>query len=162
MDSDTRYLLAVQLTKGRDVSDDRSIFKKAKELSQNQPREVVTDGLQSYREAFKKESFTLREPRVKHIILENLGEKPNNNLVERLHGTFKDRIKVMRGMKRFERAEELSEGYRIYYNFVKPHLSLNGKTPAEASGLLRENGDNRWLGRSLGLRSKKNLTPLST
>ena len=162
MDSDTRYLLAVQLTKGRDVSDARSIFKKDKESSQNQPREVVTDGLQSYREAFKKEFSTLRGPRVKHIRLANLGEKPNNNLVERLHGTFKDRIKVMRGMKRFERTEELSEGYRIYYDFVKPHLFLNGKTPAEASGLLRENGGNRWLGRSLGLRSKRNLTPLST
>jgi len=35
-------------------------------------------------------------------------------------------------------------GYRIYYNFIRPHMSLNGKTPAEASGLDLELGENKW------------------
>lgn len=29
----------------------------------------------------------------------------------------------------------LAEGQRIQYNFVKPHMALEGKTPAEAAGL---------------------------
>lgn len=27
----------------------------------------------------------------------------------------------------------LAEGQRLHYNFVKPHASLNGKTPAQAA-----------------------------
>ena len=38
----------------------------------------------------------------------------------------------------------LAEGNRIQYNFVKPHMALEGKTPAEASGI-RVEGTNRWL-----------------
>jgi hypothetical protein len=27
------------------------------------------------------------------------------------------------------------EGNRIYYNFIRPHMGLNGKTPAEVAGI---------------------------
>jgi len=36
------------------------------------------------------------------------------------------------------------EGHRLYYNFIKPHESLNGKTPSEAAGFTIA-GDNKWL-----------------
>lgn len=29
----------------------------------------------------------------------------------------------------------IAEGQRIQYNFVKPHMALDGKTPANAAGL---------------------------
>ena len=29
----------------------------------------------------------------------------------------------------------IAEGQRIYYNFVKPHQALGGKTPAEKVGI---------------------------
>ena len=29
----------------------------------------------------------------------------------------------------------IAEGQRIHYNFVKPHIGLEGKTPAEISGV---------------------------
>jgi transposase InsO family protein len=41
----------------------------------------------------------------------------------------------MRGLKGDMTAEEIMNGFRTYYNFVRPYQSLNGKTPAEASGL---------------------------
>ena len=34
---------------------------------------------------------------------------------------------------------------QIYYNFVRPHQGLNGKTPAEMAGVGIE-GENKWLG----------------
>lgn len=37
------------------------------------------------------------------------------------------------------------EGFRTYYNFIRPHMSLEGRTPAEASGLDLELEENRWL-----------------
>ena len=53
--------------------------------------------------------------------------------VERLKGTLRERVKVQRGWKNPKSA--ISEGQRIYYNFIKPHQALNGKTPAEKSNI---------------------------
>ena len=38
----------------------------------------------------------------------------------------------------------LAEGARIHYNFVKPHMALDGQTPAEAAGI-RIEGKDKWL-----------------
>ena len=51
----------------------------------------------------------------------------------------------MRGMKGDETAEELIEGFRTYYNFIRPHMSLDGKTPAKASELNLDLKENKWL-----------------
>jgi hypothetical protein len=69
--------------------------------------------------------------------------RETNNLVERLHGTLKDRTKPMRGLKSFESTKALLEGYAIHYNFVRPHQSLGGKTPAQAS---RTDAPSSWKG----------------
>jgi hypothetical protein len=65
----------------------------------------------------------------------------NNNRVERLNGTLRERVKVTRGWKTGK--TPIAEGQRIHYNFVKPHMGLEGKTPAEASGIGIE-GQNTW------------------
>ena len=36
------------------------------------------------------------------------------------------------------------EGHHLYYNFIKPHESLDGKTPSEEAGITIE-GNNKWL-----------------
>jgi len=41
--------------------------------------------------------------------------------------------------------ERITEGQRIDYNFVKPHMGLEGKTPADASGIKLEGNNNRWM-----------------
>jgi hypothetical protein len=38
----------------------------------------------------------------------------------------------------------MMDGLRIYYNFIRPHMALDGKTPAEASGITVK-GKNKWL-----------------
>jgi hypothetical protein len=38
----------------------------------------------------------------------------------------------------------LAEGQRIQYNFVKPHMALNGETPAKKAGIEIEN-KNKWM-----------------
>jgi hypothetical protein len=50
-----------------------------------------------------------------------------------LNGTLRERVKVQRGWKAHRSA--IAEGQRIYYNFVKPHQALEGKTPAETAGI---------------------------
>lgn len=38
----------------------------------------------------------------------------------------------------------LAEGQRIHYNFVKPHMALEGQTPAQVAGIGVQ-GENKWL-----------------
>jgi transposase InsO family protein len=57
----------------------------------------------------------------------------NNNRIERLNGTLRERVKVQRRWKSME--TPLAEGQRIHYNFVKPHQALEGMTPAQRAGI---------------------------
>ena len=36
------------------------------------------------------------------------------------------------------------DGFQNYYNFICPHMGLNGKTPAEVSGIRLDLQGNRW------------------
>ncbi len=41
---------------------------------------------------------------------------------------------------------EISTSQALHYNLIKPHLGLNGLTPAEAAGPEVLSAGNRWLG----------------
>ncbi len=49
----------------------------------------------------------------------------------------------MGGLKSME--TPIFEGNRIYYNFIRLHEGLDGRTPADAAGIGIE-GENKWLG----------------
>jgi len=121
------------------------LFQKAKETAKQDPEFIVSDGLPADIKVFKKEFYTLKKPRVQHIRKPRFTDHTNNNIVERLNGTIREREKVMRSMKSDDTADELMEGFRTYYNFIRPHQSLEGKTPAEVSGLDLDLGENKWL-----------------
>lgn len=70
-----------------------------------------------------------------HIQSGGIRAEINNNLIERLHGTIKDRTKVMRGLANRETAKMVMAGWQVHYNFFRPHQALKGKTPAEAAGV---------------------------
>ena len=38
----------------------------------------------------------------------------------------------------------LAEGQRIQYNFVRPHMALEGQTPAQVAGV-GVNANNKWM-----------------
>jgi putative transposase len=48
----------------------------------------------------------------------------------------------MQGLKK--RDTSILTGYQISHNYVRPHEGLDGKTPAEASGI-RVEGKNKWI-----------------
>ncbi|HDM60208.1 MAG TPA: hypothetical protein ENF96_00955 [Archaeoglobus veneficus] len=79
----------------------------------------------------------------KHISNVRWRGQLNNNLVERFHGTVRDREKVMRGLK-IENTPIIN-GHMIYYNFIRPHMSLDGRTPAEEAKIDLNLGNNKWL-----------------
>lgn len=130
MDSKTRFILGSHVSLSRNAGDATALFKDAKRNAGGQiPRVIVTDGLASYPQARDK-VFGLR---TKHIVTGSVADDENNNLIERLNGTVRERTKVMRGMKSRKTAEELLEGWTTHYNYFRPHESLGGKTPSEAA-----------------------------
>ena len=40
----------------------------------------------------------------------------------------------MRGLDNSEAAQELVDAMRIHYNFIRPHQTIGGQTPAQAAG----------------------------
>jgi transposase-like protein len=105
---------------------------------------IITDGLQSYNDAFKKAFFTQKAARTEHVRVPNIRNRSNNNMVERLHGTIRQRNKVMRGLDDEQTAQTMMDGLRIYYNFIRPHSALNGKTPAQKAQIDADSKQN-WL-----------------
>ena len=98
--------------------------------------------MHSYSEAYRKEFWCVkRRDRTLHIRHIHLQGDMNNNKMERLNGEFRDREKVVRGIKKEDTA--IIDGYQIYHNYVRPHMGLNGKTPAEACGIDVQ-GENKW------------------
>ena len=61
--------------------------------------------------------------------LELCNKLANNNIQERLNGEFRDREKVFRGLKKVD--SPAIDGIKLYHNFIRPHMGLNGDTPAD-------------------------------
>ena len=102
----------------------------------------ITDGLESYHTAYKKEFWTVKRlNRTLHIRHIHLQGDMNNNKMERLNGEFRDREKVMRGVKKKDSV--IFDGYQLFHNYIRPHMGLNGKTPSEKCGIEIQ-GENKW------------------
>jgi transposase-like protein len=145
LDHETRFLIASEVTKHRNIEDARKVFQEAKQIANGQtPDFIITDKLPAYKQAVTKEFYTMKKPRVQHVKLKNIREGTNNNIVERLHGTIKERTKVMRGLDTDETAQRMMDANRIYYNYLRPHSALDGKTPAEKAGIDLQLEGNKW------------------
>lgn len=146
MDSETRYLLACRVTKTKFTEDARKPLRDAKKRTNKRPDAVVTDGLQSYREAIKKEFYdrhaNIQNP---HFRLKSFEIRPNNNIVERLNNTYRERLKIMRGLSKIDGGNDFAEAMRVYYNYLRPHQALDGLTPSQVAGIPINLDGNRWL-----------------
>ena len=141
MDTETKFLVSKKVTDRRRIKDCRNLLKNAKETAQKQPAFMITDGCHSYNKSLSKEM-----PETNHVQLKTIRDKVNNNPIERLNGTIRDRIKTMRGLQNTKTADLMTSAFRNYYNFIKPHSAIEGKTPAEASNInIGKNCNNNWL-----------------
>ena len=141
MDDETRFWIAQEVADSKDKHDTRNLLRMSKELTGKKPMTFITDGLRSYHDAYKKEFWTLKNPRTEHIRHIKLSGDMHNNKMERMNGEVRDREKVMRGLKQDE--TPILKGYQIFHNYIRPHEALDGKTPSEACGITIE-GKNKW------------------
>jgi putative transposase len=130
IDYDTRFLLASRLFASRGIKEVCLTFKAAKDRAGESPKVMLTDGLKSYLDGCER----VFGADTRHIVTTPFEEKElSTNIIERWHGTLKDRLKPMRGMDKSETHQLVLEGFIFNYNYLRPHESLNGKTPAEAA-----------------------------
>jgi len=137
MDDDSRFWLASDMADNKFHHNTDNLLFMTKLQAGKNPRNFITDGLQAYMKSSKK-VFGKKTNHVRHIHLK--GDK-NNNKMERINGTIRDREKVFRGLKRID--TPVIDGLRVYYNFTKKHQALKGRTPAEAS-MIEIDGKNKW------------------
>jgi putative transposase len=142
MDDETRFLIAQEVADSKNHHDATNLFVKSREIAGKKPMKLITDGLPAYRQAYLKQYWTRKEPRTIHESHITLKGDRNNNKMERLNGEIRDREKVVRGLKKND--SPLVDGYQMYHNYIRPHMSLDGKTPSEMAGINVE-GDNKWL-----------------
>lgn len=142
IDSKTRFMVAEHLSDSRTVKDSIIFFRDARNRTMRKPKVIYADGCFAYRKGFNK-SFYDRQHSCELIQNVGINGRPNQNMIERLHGTLKDMLRARRGMDGDIRTEAMLDGWFVYYNFLRPHSALDGKTPAEVAGI-KLDLENRW------------------
>jgi len=128
IDDKTRFLLASRLSRSRTTRDAQALMDKAISNAGKAPQVVITDKLKSYLDVDYGKGAEHHQGGIARV-------EDNTQKIERFHGTLKARTKVMRGLKNFESALEFTKGWLVHYNYLRPHESLQDKTPAEVAGI---------------------------
>jgi putative transposase len=143
MDDETRFWIAQQVTEKKGTGDVRPLFQEARERAGKKPYLLITDGAPNFAEANRKEyQSRYANDTTNHIRDIRFDGSVHNNKMERMNGEVRDREKVMRGLKNLD--SPILKGIEVFHNYIRPHMGLDGKTPAEAAGIKVE-GENRWL-----------------
>ncbi len=143
MDDETRYWIAQEVADTKYTHDARELLRLGRQIADKTPATLITDGLQSYHDAYLKEYYTMRkDTQTRHVREIKISGEVHNNKMERFNGEVRDREKVMRNLKRKD--TPILTGYQIFHNYVRPHMALKGKTPAELCGI-EVRGKNKWL-----------------
>jgi len=127
IDERTRFLLATRIALSRTSHDAQMLMEEASKKAGKISKKIITDKNFAYLDGIES-AFGAD---TKHVQSRPFAHEENTQLIERFHGTLKDRTKVMRGLKDIQTANQFTEGFLVHYNYFRPHESLHGKTPAE-------------------------------
>jgi len=129
IDDKTRFLLASHMSESRGIKDAQILMERAARRADRVPKVVRTDKLAAYLDGIE----LVFGADTKHIQAKKLTAEDGTQIIERFHGTFKDRTKVLRSFMRKGTAKIFTDGWLCHYNFFRPHPAVGGKTPAEAA-----------------------------
>jgi len=132
IDSKTRYLICTRVSETRTTKDAALLMNKAKRITGKTPKKIITDKLYAYWDGIEL-TFGADTEHVQGgpFKLKESGESTSK--IERFHSTLKERTKVMKAFRTVDSLIQFTDGFLVYYNYLKPHHSLYGKTPAEAA-----------------------------
>lgn len=67
MDDETRFCIAQEVLDTKYTANINPLFKHGKDIAGKRPNTLITDGARNFNDAFKKEFFTISNPRTRHI-----------------------------------------------------------------------------------------------
>ena len=105
--------------------------------------DIITDGAPNFTAGINCEFY--REKNALALVHDRdirFNGQIHNNKMERMNGEIRDREKVVRGVKKSD--SPLIGGYQIYHNYIRPHMALENRTPAEKAGITVQ-GENKWV-----------------
>ena len=139
IDSETRFIISFHLSPYTSSSQAFTLFCNARKYGT--PACIVTDRYWSYNVAVKAVF-----PNPKHIKVQSFKDDISNNIIESFNDTFKAWYKAKRGFGSFTSANNLIATFIFFYNFIRPHSSLNNLTPAQVAGANYSDRDRcNWL-----------------
>ena len=98
------------------------------------PRKIYTDKLNVYLEGIER----VFGGDTRHIQTSPFGRKGGDettSIIERFHGTLKDRTNLVRGFKSLVKSKLITDAWLVHYNFFKEHTSLGDIPPAQNMGI---------------------------
>ena len=126
MDAKTRYVLASHLSPNRDTRAAIAVMRKAARAAKRPPETVKSDKLGSYPPA-----VAAVFPDAKHVQADGIRALINNNLSERLQGTYRQHTKTLRGLENIESGQRYLDGWTLTYNLFREHEGIAYQTPAK-------------------------------
>lgn len=138
LDSESRFLIATHMSTSRGTKQAKKLLNAGVEKCNAKPLSIVTDGLSSYDCAIH-DCLSSPDNCILHLkgpLCQGL-----NNKMERYNGVLKARVKPLLHLKNKESAKVFSDGFNIFYNYIKPHSSLSGLTPSQYLGLTEKKTD---------------------
>ena len=130
IDPKTRLILASMISTNSRTTDDASkILEMCKRIGT--PNYLVTDSLSAYDSAAS-ETF----PATSHVKTKSIRDGFTNMAIERYHNEIREKLKTCRGLGNDDSAAIFANLLYIHHNFVRPHMGLDDRTPAEAAGMI--------------------------
>lgn len=106
----------------------------------------VSDKFGNYKAAWRKLFYRITSIRFGvPIACKKYGLKHNNNSVERHNRELSRRFDALNVFQTHLGAQSTSTLCKMIHNYINPHNMLNGRTPAEAAGMVLPLGENRLL-----------------
>jgi transposase-like protein len=130
IDEKTRYLLASRLSESRTTKEAALVMNEARRKTGKSPKRIITDKLAAYIDGIE----LVFGADTKHVQGKPFTDINSTNVIERFHGTLKDRTKVVRGFKNMDTARLLTQAWLVHYNFFKEHTTLGDVPPAVRMG----------------------------
>ena len=129
IDPKTRFIIASMImADSRTTNHASEILEVCKKIGT--PNYLVTDSLPAYDSAASRVF-----PKASHIKTKSIRDGFTNMAIERYHNEIREKLKSCRGLGNDKSAAIFANLLYIHHNFVRPHMGLNGKTPAEEAGI---------------------------
>ena len=143
MDHGTRWLLSAGIADTKHTANITPVARDAKKAANKVPEVELRDGAANLNKAIRIAHIDRKggKRRITQQVLAHINGNPTNRRHERVNRTIAERLRIPRFIK--SKDGRLVVALVASYNCIRRRMALDGKTPAEAAGIIIQ-GANPW------------------